>query len=332
MTVRGEAVLAVDRKGSIIERLADFHNCTIAFWVGPWVVTTYAFFAGAAFFAGCIVFLWFCSMAGCDPVRMARLQILITLPLALIGLRVFSVLTEIRKLLERPLQTIVHPGYMLHGGIAGGTLAMAIIAHRTGQSFLLYMDGAVMAITLGEAIARVGCHVYGCCWGRPTRWLIGIRYSSKHASVLRNEPHLAHVKLHPAQLYSAVFAFLLWVAIMLACPHRRFDGMLTLIYCLIHPIGRFGLERLRQDNRGRLWGKWTHTHLYSLAIFVFGLVVWIRAASLTLTPLHLDVGWADVLSNVSVLEWVLPFSMIFFFAYGVHYKAVGSWIHSTEET
>ena len=123
VTVRGEAVVAVDRKGSIIERLADFHNCTIAFWVGPWVVTTYAFFAGAAFFAGCIVFLWFCSMAGCDPVRMARLQILITLPLALIGLRVFSVLTEIRKLLERPLQTIVHPGYMLHGGIAGGTHA-----------------------------------------------------------------------------------------------------------------------------------------------------------------------------------------------------------------
>ena len=39
----------------------------------------------------------------------------------LVGLRAFSVMLEWRELFRRPLATLVKPGYMLHGGIAGGT-------------------------------------------------------------------------------------------------------------------------------------------------------------------------------------------------------------------
>ena len=332
MGVRERAAVAGSPGRPTLGSIADFHNRTIAFWIGPWVVTTYAFFAGTAFFSGCTLFLWFCSMAGCDPVAMARLQVLVTLPCALLGLRVFSILTELKELFLHPLQTIIHPGYMLHGGVAGGAVAMAIIAQLTSTSVLVYLDGAALALPLGEAIARVGCHVYGCCWGRPTSGRLGIRYTSEHASVVRNEPRLANVRLHPVQIYSAVFAFLLWIPILLAIPHRRFDGMLAAIYCMAHPLGRFALEHLRQDNRGRLWKGFTHTHFYSAVIFICGLAIWTKRSSLPVSTLNPQIRWSQIATDASVLAWVVPFAFAFFLAYGVHYKAVGTWLYHRKET
>ena len=308
--------------------LANFHNHTVAFRVGNWVVTTYAFFNATAFFFGCTISLWFNSMGGFDASRMARLHFLIALPAILIGSRVFSICTDWKRLCDSPWEAVLRPGYMYHGGLFGGLLAFGAIAHLTKSPFLFLCDSVVIALPFAEAIGRLGCYVYGCCWGRPASHGLGIRYTSLDSSVLRNVPDLLGVKLHPVQLYFAASSMLLFFFMLQLLPHRQFDGMLTAVYFAVHPIGRFALEKLRHDNRGKLGGGWTHTNLYSGLMLIGAFAIWWFRSSLSITPIDTQVAWSNIVSNPNVMCWVIPFSVIFFFTHGVQYKAVGSWIRS----
>jgi phosphatidylglycerol:prolipoprotein diacylglycerol transferase len=69
------------------------------------------------------------------------------------------------------------------------------------------------------------------------------------------------VPLHPTQLYESfamliVFFFLLWLH-----KHRRFEGQVILFYALLYSVIRFGIEFLRDDPRGDLFGLTTLTGL-----------------------------------------------------------------------
>ncbi|MEM6292522.1 MAG: prolipoprotein diacylglyceryl transferase family protein [Myxococcota bacterium] len=307
--------------------ILDFHNRTVLFRVGNWLFTTYAFLAGAAFAAGCAVSLWYSAMIGLDVVYMAKLYLFILVPSILIGLRSFSILLEWRELFRNPLQTIVKPGYMLHGGIAGGLVGLIIISQVSGVPILRLLDGPALCLPLGEAIARLGCYVYGCCWGRPTESRFGVRYTSPDSKVVRAAPHLTNVKIHPAQLYALVIYLAMFALFYAILPVLPFDGALAGLYFILHSISRITLEFFRQDDRGKLWGKLTHTNMYSAAMIVLGLTFW-AFGSQSGTTLSVDLSHrlVHVLSNGTIAPWIALFGTVFGFAYGVHYGKVGSWI------
>lgn len=315
-------------QGFFARWILDFHNRTVLFRLGNFLFTTYAFLAGAAFFMGFAATLWFNAMSGLATPRMGQLYLFILIPGILVGLRSFSVMLEWRELFRRPLQTLVKPGYMLHGGIAGGTLMLLIIAQITGVSALALLDGPAFAMPLGEAIARLGCFVYGCCWGRPTTSRFGVRYTSKESKVVRCAPHLENVKIHPAQLYALVVYLALFAAFYVALPHLPFDGFLTATYLIVHSLIRYSLEYFRQDDRGKLWGKLTHTNLYSGIMIAagFGILAYGFIGSASVTHLDMSVRLIHVLSSPSTMPWIAAAGLVFGAAYGVHYKKVGSWL------
>ncbi|MFO0633923.1 MAG: prolipoprotein diacylglyceryl transferase family protein [Nannocystaceae bacterium] len=307
----------------------DFHNRTILFRVGNWIFTTYAFIAAVAFATGFAGSLWYDAMAGLDVLLIAKLYLFLVVPGVLVGLRLFSIMLEWRELFRRPLATIVKPGYMLHGGIFGGVLSLYAVSVITGAPFLKLLDAPALALPLGEAIARLGCYVYGCCWGRPTESRFGVRYTSPHSKVVRCAPHLHNVKIHPAQLYALCIYLAMFAAMYAALPYMPFDGALTAIYFLGHSAIRYSLEFFRQDDRGKLWGKLTHTNLYSL-VMVFagiGILAW-GFGSGTHTQVDLSVRLIHVVTNGAIAPWIAMYGLVFGFAYGVHYKKVGSWIQS----
>ncbi|MCA9649410.1 MAG: prolipoprotein diacylglyceryl transferase [Myxococcales bacterium] len=319
---------------SFISRwILDFHNRTVLFRIGNWLFTTYAFLAGTAFATGFLVSLWFNSMTGLDAVYMAKLYLFLVVPAVLVGLRAFSVMLEWRELFRRPLQTLIKPGYMLHGGIAGGTIGLIYVASVVDAPVLRILDAPAFALPLGEAIARLGCFVYGCCWGRPTRSRLGsrfgVRYTSKESKVVRCAPHLENVKIHPAQLYALVIYLAMFAVFYAILPYLPFDGALTGMYLIGHSIIRYSLEYFRQDDRGRLWGKLTHTNLYS-ALMVLGGIVAIAYGSMYGGRPAPDMGirLVHVLFDGSIFPWLVLYGLVFGFAYGVHYKKVGSWITS----
>lgn len=317
------------RRPAFLRFFTEFHNRTVLFRVGNWVFTTYAFLAGTAFAFGFGGSLWYGAMTGQDVALIAKLYLFLVVPAVLVGLRSFSILLEWRELFRRPLQTVIKPGYMLHGGIAGGLVGLYAVSHFSGVPFLRVLDAPALAMPLGEAIARLGCYVYGCCWGRPTNSMFGVRYTSRESKVVRCAPHLYNVKIHPAQLYALVVYLAMFAVFYAILPLMPFDGALAGLYLVFHSLIRMSLEYFRQDDRGRLWGPFTHTNLYAALMILGGFAI-LAAGFVTggTHPAKLDmtIRLVHVMTSDAVGPWILMYALVFGFAYGVHYKKVGSWI------
>jgi prolipoprotein diacylglyceryl transferase len=303
-----------------------FHNHTILFRFGNWIFVTYGVLAGFAFFVGWSTGLWFSAMNGMDTHRIGMFYLFGMLPAVLIGARGLNVLLEWRQLLRKPLQTLVKPGFMLHGGVLGGAAGLLAYSLATGNSYLRLLDAAAFALPLGEAVCRLGCYVYGCCWGRPTNNGFGVSYTSPHAKVVRFVPDLCGVKIHPAQIYAVVLYLAQFSIFYMLLPHKLFDGMFAAIYLISHAIIRFCLERFRGDDRGKV-GRVTVTDIYSLLYIPLGILVWIVGSAGTKTPLDLGIRWTQVASDPVIIP-VVVVGVVAMFAFGLHYKQVGSWLGS----
>ena len=143
--------------------------------------------------------------------------------------------------------------------------ALAAVDPRLGSLFSSATTGDMRAFTelfnwqerpcgdpaLGEAICRLGCYVYGCCWGRPTDSRFGVAYTSPHSKVIRFRPELQGVKIHPTQLYALTAHLIQFTIFYALLPFKVFDGMFAALYLITHPLIRFALERFRQDDRGQ---------------------------------------------------------------------------------
>jgi hypothetical protein len=106
-----------------------------------------------------------------------------------------------------------------------------------------------------------------------------------------------------------------------------FDGAFTFAYFLLHSAIRLSLEYFRQDDRGKLWGKLTHTNLYSFAMIALAFLILGYSANYSAAiDLDLSVRFIHVLTNPSVIPWLALYGVVFGFAYGVHYGKVGSWL------
>lgn len=314
-------------RAGLLGFLRDFHNKTILFRAGDWIFVTYGMIAGLAFFVGVSTAVWYMGMVGSDTGLIAAFYLFFAIPSILMVSRLTSILLEWRELFRRPLQTLLKPGYMLHGGIFGGMIAFAGYSLATGTSLLALLDAAGFCMPLGEAICRLGCYVYGCCWGRPTDSRFGVAYTSPHSKVLRFRPELQGVKIHPTQLYALTAHLVQFTIFYALLPFKVFDGMFAALYLITHPIIRFALERFRQDDRGQV-GRWTHTNLYSLLMIAFGVLVLAvgLATDATNLPINLQFRYIHTLAHGSTIGYLAFVFLAACAAFGVHYKSVGSWL------
>ena len=99
--------------------------------------------------------------------------------------------------------------------------------------------------------------------------------------------------LHPTQLYESfamliVFFFLLWLH-----KHKRFSGQVILTYALVYSVVRFGIEFVRDDPRGDVFGLTTLTGLSTSQIIslivgtgalVLLIIRWRKAAGMAWRP------------------------------------------------
>jgi phosphatidylglycerol:prolipoprotein diacylglycerol transferase len=314
-----------------IRRVLQLHNHAILARVGPVVIATYGPFMALAFFVGFACASWYDLATGQDAATKIRYYAFVLIPMVLLGARLASMMLDFRKLLRSPVQAIVSPGYMLQGGILGGFLALWLYAWMSQTSLLAALDTAAFAVTVGEALGRVGCHVYGCCWGSRTDSLFAIRYINMHAKVLRFAPELYNIKIHPAPLYASFALLGLFAIFVMTALHLPYSGMLAAIYLMVHPLLRLTLERFRADDRGRLFGRFTHTNLYSLIMFVGG--VWaFCGATLAQQKLGADLADLRFASPIELIltplltPWLVGTSVVGFLAFGVHVGKLGQWI------
>ncbi|KAL0569317.1 hypothetical protein V5O48_012650 [Marasmius crinis-equi] len=231
-------------------------------WFGaPWFFTIYGLFMGLGLAA-----LTATVSILCPSLRAESMNTVVAS--AVLGARLFSLIFEdgLKQLLYAPIPTIFRPGFWLHGGIAGATFA-AIYLYYVGEVTDLVTFGGSLAIGLPlfEFFSRIGCHCYGCCYGRPLTpeelskarrfWLVfpPVVYSHPSNSVLsRSRPSWVGVPLVPIQLASAVTFFSLFagVAVPLLIVYAVPVPVVGCIILIGHALIRLLTERYRSDYRG----------------------------------------------------------------------------------
>ena len=105
---------------------------------------------------------------------------------------------------------------------------------------MLDVMAAVTCIVHG--FGRIGCFMAGCCYGVPTKGLLGVIFTNP---ICQAEP--LNTPLHPTQLYEAGFIFLILILLLSFKSRKQFDGQLFLIYLVAYATGRGILELFRGD-------------------------------------------------------------------------------------
>ncbi len=149
-------------------------------------------------------------------------------------------------------------GLTWYGGMIAAVGYAMYFLHKNGFERIKALDLAGMVLPLGLFFGRLGCWFGGCCFGAPTDAWFGVSFPPWSAASqqqwrhhLIDHPSVASLPVIPAQLLEAGGSLLIaFVAIGLLHPRKRFDGEVFCISMSLYAALRFGLEYLRDDDRG----------------------------------------------------------------------------------
>lgn len=125
-------------------------------------------------------------------------------------------------------------GKALLGGLLGGWLAVELAKKRMG---ITRSTGDMWALALpaGEAVGRFGCFFSGCCYGTICE-TARVPWATFQHGAWR----------HPAQLYAAFIAAVIFVVLVALRPKLTREGDLFRAWLLLFGAGRFVLEFFRE--------------------------------------------------------------------------------------
>ncbi|MSQ26379.1 MAG: prolipoprotein diacylglyceryl transferase [Dehalococcoidia bacterium] len=175
--------------------------------------------------------------------------VLLALPLALIGARLYHVVHEWSFYSANPSEIvrIDKGGIGIYGAIAGSILAIWIYTRVQKLPFSRWLDIGAPGLLLGQAIGRWGNYFNQELYGKPMDlpWAIHIPLDKRETG------YEAFSTYHPLFLYESLLN-LLGVAVLMLVA-RRFagklkDGDIALMYGVWYGTVRLSLEGLRIGN------------------------------------------------------------------------------------
>lgn len=148
------------------------------------------------------------------------------------------------------------------GGLIGGAACFltvyAIMRRRYKERLTRILSLPPCCILIAHACGRIGCFFAGCCYGKPTDSAFGVLFPGHFQ------------KVHPTQLYEAIFLFLLFGLCSLLYLKWHFRHGLS-VYFIGYGCFRFLLEFVRGDDRGKLFGALSPSQFWSLVMIAIGI-------------------------------------------------------------
>ena len=257
----------------------------IAFKIGGFAIYWYGILVAGGFLAG----LWTASRRsvfdGLDGKVVSDLGVWIIIG-ALVGARALYVATEWGEYSDKPFSEWVNfrsGGLVFYGGFIGGGIAVVLyIVIQGSQPLWKIADALAPSIPLGHALGRLGCLMYGCCFGATCDlpWAVQFPFGSPahgvHNSLgLLSNDTTQSLHVHPSQVYAAFLNFSLYCGLAWLYRRKRFDGHVFGLYLITYSIIRFSVEFFRGDYQlEQMWFGWVKPgQQLSLILLPLGVVL-----------------------------------------------------------
>jgi phosphatidylglycerol---prolipoprotein diacylglyceryl transferase len=195
---------------------------------------------------------------------------------ALVGSKLLYLILSAGQIIQYKDYLYAHPqvfveaylkgGFVFYGGLIGALIGALIYMRIFHLPVLQSFDMVAPAIPLMHAIARIGCFLEGCCYGRKVSAPWGLYFNQSPVS-----PH--NVLLLPVQLIESGLNFILFLFLFFYSAKKRKNGRVIGIYIAAYAVIRFLLEFVRGDAvRGVFFGISTSQYI-SILLFPIGIAL-----------------------------------------------------------
>ncbi|HBG22939.1 MAG TPA: prolipoprotein diacylglyceryl transferase [Peptococcaceae bacterium] len=237
----------------------------VLFQIGGLRIFSYGFFVAVGILVATIWLVQQVKKEGKSPDVVID-TVLIGVIAGIIGARLFYIfLYEPEYYLANPLRILYtwEGGLAFYGGLLLGFVCILIYLFRVRIPILTFLDLAAPATALGYGIARFGCFMNGCCYGKVTTVPWGVVF-----------PVIDGATRHPTQLYSILSSFLIFI-ILLWIKRRgaRFRGQLFSLALILYGLSRSVIELFRENTQ--LSGGSMEASMAALSIAAFGGIIYL---------------------------------------------------------
>jgi len=152
-------------------------------------------------------------------------------------------------------------GMSWFGGVIGGALLASVVVRALRLPPVPLVAAATPALALGQAFGRIGCFLVGDDYGRPSDLPWAVAFPE-------GLPPTAE-RVHPTQLYEALFLALLAAALGRWRRSLLPDRMIVARYCLAAGAFRFLTEFIRVNERlalGLTLAQWSSIALTGIGV------------------------------------------------------------------
>ncbi len=238
-------------------------------------IRSYGLMLALAFLVGTWLGLREARRLGLDEDKVVNI-ILIVLVASVLGARALYVMEHVQEF-RREWGSVIalwQGGLTLYGGIVAGTVAGLMAARRFGLPMWTLADALTPSLALGAAIGRVGCHLNGCCYGRPTSLPWGVVFPPDSYAGLE----FGNAAVHPSQLYLAGTGLVLFLLTWFLRRRLGVPGTLFWLFIVLFALARIPIDLTRAyESEATLLRLGTvgvtESQLTSFAFALFGLLM-----------------------------------------------------------
>ena len=226
--------------------------------IGNFVIYWYGVMVAIGIFVSCFIFQKISLKNGYSENITSKLLLWLIF-WSIIGARVLHILVHFPYYYGHPLDIIKirNGGLAIEGGIIAGLLFIVIFCKINHLKTIEILDLVALVVPLGQAIGRIGCFLNGCCYGKKTDFIFGVKF-----------PHLSY-KVHPTQLYYSFSYFIFFLFLWLLYKKKVKDGIIFSSYLLFFSLLRYLMDFLRGDLKGTFLFLYP-TQLIAIPIFFLG--------------------------------------------------------------
>lgn len=263
----------------------------IAFNLGGLEIHWYGIIIALGALIGVIMAMREATRRGIDSDNILDL-VLIGVPVALVGARIYYVIFELPFYLANPGEIIKiwHGGIAIYGGLIGGFIVLYFLSKRRKISVWLMLDIAAPAVMFGQIVGRWGNFMNQEAFGAKTT--LDFLQSLHLPHFVIEQMFINGAYRQPTFLYESLWN-VVGLIIILALRHRKHlykVGEVFLSYLIWYPIGRFFVEGMRTDSLYILPGvRVSQVLSVILLIFAIGALVYRRK--------KLDLPWYSDLNE-----------------------------------